>query len=129
VYVNYGVTDPERLVCSLMSTVVLVSYSRWHFLSLGLSPNSVAYIKPVTQCEAEQAVTQYCTRMGVEHVSIGPVVFYKGFTRSFLAGETDGPNELLRQVKEAVAKIGRGKKFVLVDGVGRLTRVKCFVLY
>jgi hypothetical protein len=47
-------------------------------ISKGISPSSIGYIKPVTQCEAEQPITQYCSRMNVEHVSIGPVVFYKG---------------------------------------------------
>jgi hypothetical protein len=105
----------------------------------GVPPSSLAYIKPVTQCEAEQPVTRYCRAIGirdapgartmcqhVEYVPVcvnflslthtyslsvflsfsvpfplrtsGPVIFYKGFTRAFLAGETPSSAELLDQV-------------------------------
>ena len=42
----------------------------------------------------------------------------KGFTRSYLSGETDSADVLLENVKQAVLNIGAGKRFVLVDGVG-----------
>lgn len=85
---------------------------------LGYHPHDVAYIKPCTQCEAEQPVAIYCEEKGIECVAIGPVVFYSGFTRSFLAGEQGTSSELLASVKDAVRKLADGKRFVLVDGVG-----------
>jgi hypothetical protein len=56
--------------------------------------------------------------MGIACEAIGPVVFYKGFTRAFLGGETESSKELLDKSAGAVNAIGAGKKFVLIDGVG-----------
>jgi hypothetical protein len=46
----------------------------------GVSPSSLAYIKPVTQCEAEQPVAKYCREKGITSEPIGPVVFYQGLS-------------------------------------------------
>jgi len=54
----------------------------------------------------------------VRHVLAGPVVFYKGFTRAFLEGNTDSSEQLLASVVQSVEEIERGKKLVLIDGVG-----------
>lgn len=45
-------------------------------------------------------------------------VYYRGFTRAFLAGETDTTEQLLEQVGRAVDRLARGKQVILVDGVG-----------
>ena len=87
-------------------------------VNLGVPPSSLAYIKPVTQCEAEQSITKYCEKVGIAHQGIGPVVFYKGFTRAYLQGSTESAEEMLRQVLDAVRTIGNGKQFIVVDGVG-----------
>jgi dethiobiotin synthetase len=87
-------------------------------LHVGYSPNDLAYIKPVTQCEAEQSVALFCKQCGIYCVSIGPVVFYKGFTRAYLDGSTDTSSALLHQVMDAVNEAKQSRKFVLVDGVG-----------
>ena len=84
----------------------------------GISPNDIAYIKPVTQCEAEQPITRFCKFLGITERSIGPVVFYAGFTRAFLNQETDDSATLLTSVQDAVKSISKNKKFILVDGVG-----------
>lgn len=84
----------------------------------GVSPSALSYIKPVTQCEAQQPVTRYCYRVGIQEESVGPVVFYQGFTRSFLAGETESGDQLLAKAVNAVYSISRGKMLTLVDGVG-----------
>ena len=84
----------------------------------GVDPKKLAYIKPATQCEQEQTVTKYCEEVGISHCGIGPIVFYKGFTRAYLAGETDSAEAMLMKVREAVRAIGKGKWLVLVDGVG-----------
>jgi hypothetical protein len=87
-------------------------------IHMGVDPSEVAYIKPVTQCEEEQPIVKYCESMGIACQGIGPVVFYKGFTRAFLEGSTESSEELLHSVVEAVDRIQEGKKIVLIDGVG-----------
>mmetsp|Transcript_31409 Transcript_31409/g.58490 ORF Transcript_31409/g.58490 Transcript_31409/m.58490 type:complete len:464 (-) Transcript_31409:417-1808(-) len=84
----------------------------------GVKPEDLAYIKPITQCEAEQPVVKYCNEKGIANRGIGPVVFYKGFTRAFLEGNTDSSEQLLASVVQSVEEIERGKKLVLIDGVG-----------
>ena len=43
----------------------------------GVSASILSYIKPVTQCEAEQPLTRFCKKSGIACAPIGPVVFYK----------------------------------------------------
>ena len=43
----------------------------------GLRSSDLAYIKPATQCEKPQLVTEWCEANGVACRGIGPVVFYK----------------------------------------------------
>jgi hypothetical protein len=87
-------------------------------VGLGVDPALLAYIKPVTQCEAEQPVSVYCEAAGIAHVGVGPVVFYKGFTRAYLKGETEPAPVLVASAARAVHALAVGKRFVLVDGVG-----------
>ena len=87
-------------------------------LKMGYPPSSLAYIKPATQCEATQLVAQYCDKVGVANRPIGPVVFYKGFTRAFLAGETEDTSQLLAEAGRSVDDIAQGRRVVIVDGVG-----------
>lgn len=87
-------------------------------LKLGFSGDQLAYIKPSTQCEAEQPVTRFCTKNGIDNNGIGPIVFFQGFTRAYLAGETSTAPEMLASVRAAVATIAAGKKIVVIDGVG-----------
>ena len=85
----------------------------------GYSPSSLAYIKPATQCEAPQLVEAYCDSVGIACNAVGPLVYYKGFTRAFLAGETgQTTQDLLADCGQAVDAIAKGKRIVLVDGVG-----------
>ncbi len=56
--------------------------------------------------------------MGISSCSIGPVVFYKGFTRAYLAGETESSTELLTSVLKAVNSISVNKRLTIIDGVG-----------
>lgn len=87
-------------------------------LKMGYPPSSLAYIKPATQCEATQLVAQYCDKVGVANRPIGPVVYFKGFTRSFLAGETEDTSQLLAEAGRSVDDIAQGRRVVIVDGVG-----------
>ncbi|CAM9288404.1 unnamed protein product [Ectocarpus sp. 12 AP-2014] len=84
-----------------------------------LCSSDLAYIKPATQCEKPQLVTDWCEANGVACRGIGPVVFYKGFTREFLKGGAGTSEELLQEIRDAVEEISSGKKVVVVvDGVG-----------
>ena len=80
----------------------------------------LAYIKPATQCEGEDLLGQWCASMGVACVAgaNAPLVFFKGFTREFLAGRAGTSREWLSKIGEAVDSLARGKSFVIVDGVG-----------
>ena len=60
-----------------------------------------------------QLVTKWCDSVGVANRGIGPVVFYKGFTREFLRGSVGSSKDLLRDIRESVEEIGRGKKVCL----------------
>lgn len=84
----------------------------------GYPCESLAYIKPATQNESPQLVQRYCERMGIACVPIGPIVYYRGFTRAFLAGDTESSSDLLAMVEVAVDNLARGKHVVVVDGVG-----------
>jgi dethiobiotin synthetase len=84
----------------------------------GLKASELAYIKPATQCEAPQLVGRYCAAADIAAVPIGPIVYYSGFTRAFLAGDTKDSEKMLTEVEEACAALGRGRKVLVVDGVG-----------
>eukprot|EP01032_Pedospumella_encystans_P014223 gene14223-16352_t len=105
--------DRSSVGKSSMCLAILVS-----LLRKGVPPSALAYIKPVTQCEADQPVTVFCNRVGISNRGIGPVVFYKGFTRAYLNGETAPAEALLDEAHSAVAEISQRKMFTLVDGVG-----------
>lgn len=70
-------------------------------------PPTHLYIYP---CIHKQLVTKWCDALGVANRGIGPVVFYKGFTREFLKGNVGSSADLLRDARESVEQIGRGKK-------------------
>jgi hypothetical protein len=56
--------------------------------------------------------------MGIPCVGIGPIVYYRGFTRAFLAGETESSTELLGKASHAVDELAKDKDVIVVDGVG-----------
>uniref|UniRef100_A0AAV1TD40 Uncharacterized protein n=1 Tax=Peronospora matthiolae TaxID=2874970 RepID=A0AAV1TD40_9STRA len=88
-------------------------------LQSGYAAKDVAYIKPATQCEKPQLVTKFCRQEGITCCEVGPIVFYKGFTREFLEGKTDASSmQLLDKAKQKIREVGRGKQVVVVDGVG-----------
>ncbi|GAX24323.1 hypothetical protein FisN_4Lh439 [Fistulifera solaris] len=89
-----------------------------NLLQQGYKPEELAYIKPATQSESTQLVQLYCDKHGIACVPIGPLVYYRGFTRAFLAGETQSTEELLDMCGRSVDRIAVGKRVVLVDGVG-----------
>lgn len=80
--------------------------------------SSLAYIKPATQCEETQLVTEFCKRNNIDACPVGPIVYYRGFTRAYLNGDTQSSEQLLGEVSRAVDEIGKGKAVVIIDGVG-----------
>ena len=80
----------------------------------------IAYIKPATQCEQTQLVEEYCKHKGITAcVPVGPIVYYKGFTRAFLKGETgESPEQMLQKASDAVDTLAMNKRVVIIDGVG-----------
>jgi dethiobiotin synthetase len=89
-----------------------------NLLNSGYSASELAYIKPATQSESTQLIEVYCKSVGITCVPIGPLVYYRGFTRAFLAGETATTEQLLTDCGLAVDEVAKGKRVVLVDGVG-----------
>lgn len=87
-------------------------------LKSGYLPSEIAYIKPATQCEEPQLISKFCKAKGIACNGIGPLVFYSGFTRAFLNGETDSTEKILESIEMAVDEIAKGKRFVVIDGVG-----------
>jgi dethiobiotin synthetase len=89
-----------------------------NLLATGYAASDLGYIKPATQSESTQLIEEYCKYTGIACVPIGPLVYYRGFTRAFLAGETASTEQLLADCGRAVDQVARGKRVVLVDGVG-----------
>jgi len=88
-------------------------------LQMNYPPSALAYIKPATQCEQTQLVTEYCKKHGIQVCpEPGPLVYYRGFTRAFLNGETESSDVLLKKITEEVDKIAREISVVVIDGVG-----------
>ena len=87
-------------------------------LQSGYAPHEVSYIKPATQCTKKTLVAEFCERNGVKSRHIGPIVYYSGFTRKFLEGETESSAEMLDKVRVAVDDIAKGVKVCIIDGVG-----------
>jgi dethiobiotin synthetase len=86
--------------------------------TMGYEPSDLAYIKPATQDESKQLLQIYCEKAGIQCVPLGPVVFYKGFTRAFLAGESESSEKMLEKITVAVNQLAIGKRVVVIDGVG-----------
>jgi hypothetical protein len=87
-------------------------------LASGYTPDTLAYIKPATQSESTQLIQLYCDQHGIQCIPIGPLVYYRGFTRAFLAGQVGSTEEWLDRCGRAVDRIARGKRIVVIDGVG-----------
>lgn len=72
------------------------------------------------QCEAPDLLNRWCEAKGVTHIegSDAPLVFFKGFTRSFIDGQQGTSGQWLATIAEAVDSIAENKAVVIVDGVG-----------
>ena len=102
-------------------------------LESGFHSSELAYIKPATQCVSSTLTARFCQDRGIAYEHIGPVVFYRGFTRARLdqdlaAGESlpdadetptaEAGEQLSTRCARAVERISEGKKLTLIDGVG-----------
>eukprot|EP01052_Picozoa_sp_SAG31_P025469 SAG31_NODE_2234_length_6128_cov_44.016752_3_plen_285_part_00 len=63
-------------------------------------------------------MTKYCASNGITCVGIGPIVYYSGFTRAFIAGETSSSDEMLENVAATISALAVGKRVIIIDGVG-----------
>lgn len=103
-------------------------------LEAGFHGSELAYIKPATQCVSSTLTARFCQSRGIAYEHIGPVVFYRGFTRDRLdhdvesaAGDAkqEGGDDtvttdeaLTSRCARAVERISQGKRITLIDGVG-----------
>jgi len=89
----------------------------------GIPASELAYIKPATQCVSSTLTARYCESLGISYEHIGPLVFYRGFTRQHL-DKCDTTNhavkgrELVRRCGDATKRISEGKRITIIDGVG-----------
>lgn len=86
----------------------------------GLKASELGYIKPATQCEAPDLLSKWCAAEGVEYVAgeNAPLVFFSGFTRSFLAGEQGTSAQWLQKIQDKIASMSEGRRVLIIDGVG-----------
>lgn len=86
----------------------------------GFSAAELAYVKPATQCEAPDLLKLWCDEEGIEYVSGegAPLVFYSGFTRSFLNGEQGTSADWLGRISAKVTEMAQRRRVLIVDGVG-----------
>lgn len=86
----------------------------------GIKASELAYIKPATQCEAPDLLSKWCVEEGVEYVcgENSPLVFYSGFTRSFLLGEQGTSEQWLDKIRTRIDQMAVGRQAIIVDGVG-----------
>ena len=100
-------------------------------LHVGYKPEELAYMKPATQGVQQTLTAKFCASKGIACRHVGPLVFYRGFTKLFLqhSGTTiknkKGEDEYIpttaeiqRSIKEEVDEVAAGKKVVILDGVG-----------
>ena len=96
-------------------------------LEAGYAPSELAYIKPATQCVSSTLTARFCEANGIDYMHVGPVVFYRGFTRSYLdaaaeavsrGGSAPDGSELVAKCSAAVEKLSKDKKIIIIDGVG-----------
>jgi len=96
-------------------------------LEAGYKPSELAYIKPATQCVSSTLTARYCEANGIDYMHIGPVVFYRGFTRACLdaaaeaearGGVAPDGSDLVAKCAAAVERVSAGKKLTIIDGVG-----------
>ena len=89
-------------------------------LEAGFQPSELAYIKPATQCVSSTLTARFCEDRGIAYEHIGPVVFYRGYTREMIDKQKgpDTSGALVNECAEAVARISEGKRLTMIDGVG-----------
>eukprot|EP00455_Lapot_gusevi_P007067 TRINITY_DN13032_c0_g1_i2.p1 TRINITY_DN13032_c0_g1~~TRINITY_DN13032_c0_g1_i2.p1 ORF type:complete len:282 (+),score=53.83 TRINITY_DN13032_c0_g1_i2:66-911(+) len=110
IFMSGSCSGAGKSTCSMGLLAYLMEHKQFQ-------PQDLAYIKPCTQCEDVQLVSKFCEWKGIAHRGIGPIRFYQGFTYEVLEGKHDIA-QLHHKIKHAVAEIGRGKRVVVVDGVG-----------
>jgi len=86
----------------------------------GFEASELGYIKPATQCEQPDLLAKWCEVEGVEHVSgeHAPLVFYSGFTRSFVEGQQGTSAQWIERIAAKIDELSLRRRVLIVDGVG-----------
>eukprot|EP00298_Acanthocystis_sp_HF-20_P002525 c12938_g1_i1.p1 GENE.c12938_g1_i1~~c12938_g1_i1.p1 ORF type:complete len:281 (+),score=121.16 c12938_g1_i1:33-845(+) len=83
------------------------------------SAQDICYVKPATQNISPTLTAKFCQSKGIKYRHVGPIVYYKGFTREFLEGKYSQTSEqMLGEVSKVVDEMSKGKSVVVIDGVG-----------
>jgi len=74
-------------------------------------PEDIAYIKPCTQGIQPTLVAKWCQTNGVPYRHVGPVVFFRGFTKAFLEGSLNQEDYVNPEVlnEMVTAETGNGE--------------------
>jgi len=87
----------------------------------------VGFIKPVGQryahiegklIDEDAVLIDSIYRCGAELEDMSPIAIEKGFTQSYIAGQTDSAEKLLSKVRRAIERVREGKDVVVVEGTG-----------
>lgn len=84
----------------------------------GYPAETLAYIKPVTQCLEPQMVAGFCQAKAIEAMPIGPVILSKPLLKQCYQEDNSLAKSLLSKAAFAIKKISHEKLYCLVDGVG-----------
>ena len=100
-------------------------------LHSGYKAEELAYMKPATQGVQQTLTARFCVSKGITCRHVGPLVFYRGFTKQFLessgmtiknkAGEDEyipTSAEIRKAIADEVNEVAGDKKIVILDGVG-----------
>lgn len=87
-------------------------------LALGILPEQLGYIKPMTQCIVQQPVARFCASEGIDCNDLQGLIFKTGFTKDFWDGKVQDSKSILNDSLAAINWLAVDKKIVVIDGVG-----------
>jgi BioD-like phosphotransacetylase family protein len=87
----------------------------------------VGFIKPVGQryariqgklIDEDAVLIDSIFHCGADLEDMSPIAIEKGFTQSYIAGQTDSAEQLLSKLQRAIERVRAGKDVVIVEGTG-----------
>eukprot|EP00494_Astrolonche_serrata_P026336 UN26597 len=112
-----------EIVQELEKALVRLRY--WLHSLKRIQSRRASVYKPCTQCVSVQIVTKFCEENNIAHTSWGPVIYKKGYTYEAIDEGSVGRVKRMDSVINSILEIGKGKKLVLVDGVGYASVGSC----